>query len=84
MFRGDFALLARGHFAEAYQIAQDRFREKGAERTIEKKAVLSKPDYRFKVINAIIKRDPEWAKKLSNSILKEFDEKQEKNLSGEK
>lgn len=73
---------ARGYFAEAYQIAQYRFREKEVERTNEKKFVLLKPDYRFKVINAIIKRDSAWAKKLSDDILKEFDEKQEKDSSG--
>lgn len=73
---------ARGHFAEAYQIAQDRFREREVERTKEKKVTFSKPDFRFKVINAIIKHDSEWAKRLSNNILKEFDEKQKTDSTG--
>ena len=68
---------ARKYFADAFQIAQTRFKEKGLE-TIQKKEsrglVISLPDYRFSVINAVAKRDGEWAKKLAEIVLKEFDE----------
>ncbi|MDQ3711610.1 MAG: hypothetical protein M3388_05265 [Acidobacteriota bacterium] len=37
------------------------------------------PDYRFEVVRAVAKRDAEWAKKLSEILLKEFDEDTEKD-----
>ncbi|MCY7375375.1 MAG: hypothetical protein LH472_05320 [Pyrinomonadaceae bacterium] len=74
---------ARKYFAEAFQIAQDRFREKGVEKTESKGLTVYQPDYRFNVISAVSKRDAEWAKKLSEIVLKEFDEDKEKDKRSE-
>jgi len=70
---------ARRYFAEAFQVAQDRFREKGFEKKENKGLTTIQPDYRFNVISAVAKRDAEWAKKLSDAVLKEFDEDTEKD-----
>lgn len=73
---------ARKYFADAFQIAQARFQEKGLE-TLQKKEsrglVIPLPDYRFSVISAVARRDGEWAKKLIEIVLKEFDEDKEKD-----
>lgn len=70
---------ARRYFADAFRIAQDRFREKGFEKKESKSFYMPQPDYRFDVIKAIAKRDSEWAKKLAEEVLKEFDEDKEKD-----
>lgn len=70
---------ARRYFAEAFQVAQDRFREKGFEKKENKGLTTMQPDYRFDVIKAVAKRDSEWAKKLSETVLKEFEEDKEKD-----
>ena len=74
---------ARKYFAEAFQIANERFREKGVEKTESKGLTVYQPDYRFTVISAVAKRDAEWAKKLSEIVLKEFDDDKEKDKRGE-
>ncbi len=69
---------ARKYFAEAFQAAQERFKEKGSKK--EDEALVSyQPDYRLRVIQVVSKRDAEWAKKLSENVLKEFDEDKEKD-----
>lgn len=73
---------ARKYFAEAFQIANERFREKGVEKTESRGLTVYHPDYRFNVISAVAKRDAEWAKKLSEIVLKEFDEDKEKDKRG--
>lgn len=70
---------ARKYFAEAFQIAQERNREKDGEKVESKSAIAEKIDYRFTVVSAVARRDAEWAKKLSEIILKEFDEDKEKD-----
>ncbi len=70
---------ARDYFTQAFQVAQERYREKGFEKKENKGLTISQPDYRFKVVSAIAKRDSAWAKKLSEQILKEFDEDKEKD-----
>ena len=73
-------LTARKYFAEAFQVARDRFREKGVEKSESKEGLLmQQPDYRFDVIAAIAKRDADWAGKLSEIVLKEYDEDAEKD-----
>ncbi len=75
---------ARRYFTEAFQIAQDRFREKGLEKPDYSKGIIEdKPDYRFKVIEAIAKRDAQWARRLSEVVLKDFDEDKEKDKRGD-
>lgn len=70
---------ARAYFAEAYKVAQERFREKGKEPLVEGRMILNRIDYRFEVVRAIAKYDSVWAKTLSEMILKEFDEDSEKD-----
>jgi hypothetical protein len=70
---------ARDYFAGAFQVAQERFREKGLEKKENKGLVIYQADYRFDVIKAIAKRDAVWAKNLSETVLKEFDEDKEKD-----
>lgn len=75
---------ARRYFTESFQIAQDRFREKGLEKPDYSKGIIEdKPDYRFKVIEAIAKRDAQWARRLSEIVLKNFDEDKEKDKRGD-
>lgn len=69
---------ARKYFAEAFQIARDRFREKGVEISESKDGLLiQQSDHRFNVITAIAKRDTAWAGRLSETVLKEYDEDSE-------
>ncbi|MCA1638554.1 MAG: hypothetical protein LC768_09510, partial [Acidobacteria bacterium] len=73
---------ARTYLAEAFKFAQERFREKGNEPKITGNMILERTDYRFEVIETIAKYDAEWAKKLSEIVLKEFDEDTEKDKRG--
>lgn len=63
---------ARPLFAEAFQLARDRYNEKGFESTTGKSGlVTTKPDFRFQVIRAIAKRDAKWARTLTEIVLKD-------------
>ncbi len=73
---------ARRYFAEAFQVAQNRYHEKGFEKSESKGFIAPKPDYRFMVIEAIARRDAQWSKKLTEIVLKEFDEDKEKDTRG--
>ncbi|MDQ3711474.1 MAG: hypothetical protein M3388_04570 [Acidobacteriota bacterium] len=72
---------ARKFFAEAFQIANERFREKGVEKKESKGFTVYQPDYRLEVVRAVAKRDAEWAKKLAEIILREKDENDAKDKS---
>ncbi len=72
---------ARKFFAEAFQIANERFREKGVEKKESKGFTVYQADYRFAVIHTVAKRDAEWAKKLAEIILLEKDENDAKDKS---
>lgn len=66
---------ARKYFAEAFNIAKERFKEIGIRnRSTTKFYSDPEPDYRFVVTRTVSKRDAEWARKLSEEILKSFDE----------
>ena len=73
---------ARKYFTEAFQAANERFREKGFEekKIGENERALTSylPDYRLEVIRAIAKRDGEWSKRLSEQILAEYEKSAEK------
>ena len=63
---------ARAAFTEAFDLAVQNYKEKGDElmqggRTM----LISLPDPRYTVIEAIAKHDAVWAKKLTDQILKE-------------
>lgn len=65
---------ARKYFAEAFKLAQERFKEKGIKNTSTTKFFVQKEtDYRIAVIRAVSKRDAEWAKKMTDEVLKSFD-----------
>ena len=68
---------ARKYFAEAFSVAEKRFGDKGFE---DKKIGESKsgftmrmPDFRTQVIRAIARKDGNWAKRLSEKLLKDYE-----------
>ena len=64
---------ARAYFTEAFKVASDHFNAKGLEKTEQKGLIQTLPDYRFEVIRAIAAKDAEWAKKLIDQVMKEYD-----------
>ena len=68
---------ARKYFGAAFQIANERFKEKGFEEKSKggksEGVVTVLPDYRFEVIRAIAQKDGAWAKKLTEQILNDYD-----------
>jgi hypothetical protein len=73
---------ARKYFTEAFQVANERFKEKGFEdkKIGDKERGLTSqmPDYRLEVIRAIAKKDGEWSKRLTEQILAEYEKAAEK------
>ena len=65
---------AREYFTEAFKVAGDRFNEKGFEKEeLSKHSIRMLPDHRFEVIRAITPKDAEWAKRLIDQVLKEYE-----------
>ena len=64
---------AREYFTEAFKVATDRFNEKGFEEIEQKGLTTLMPDHRFEVIRAIAAKDGEWAKRLIEQVLKEYE-----------
>lgn len=68
---------ARTYFTEAFKTAGDNFAEKGFEigKSSDKACPLTTilPDLRMDVIKAISKRDPQWAKRLAEQLLAEYE-----------
>jgi hypothetical protein len=62
---------ARAVFTEAYELATQYFRQRGDETVLEKSLLVQLPDQRFRVLTAIAKRDPEWAKRLAQTAAEE-------------
>jgi len=62
---------ARAAFAEAFDLATQNYREKGDNPGFDGRLLVEVPDQRYKVITAISKRDPVWARKLSTELLQE-------------
>jgi hypothetical protein len=85
---------ARAAFSEAFELAKQLYKEKGDEPRREGSfLIISVPDQRYIVINAITKRDLAWAKKLtaetlsdeeSEPIEKTFSSKHQQGRTGEK
>lgn len=77
---------AREYFTEAYKVATDRFKEKGFEKKAYGRGSIYEqlPDYRFEVLRAIAKHDPAWARKLSEALLKEYEETAKDRDPGDK
>lgn len=74
---------ARSYFGEAWKMADDRFKEKGFEKKEPdgKKdgLIVNLPDQRTEVIRTIAKKDSEWARKLSDQMLADFEKAKERN-----
>src|SRR5437899_7057731 len=66
---------AHSYFAEAWKMADDRFKETGFEtkQSNDSKVTSILPDQRMEVIRAIAKKDFEWAKRLSEQMLADYD-----------
>lgn len=66
--------ISRAYFTEAFKVATDHFADKGFEKKQEKGGLMVlAPDYRFEVVSSIAKKDGEWAKRLTEQILKEYE-----------
>jgi hypothetical protein len=78
---------SRAAFAEAFDLAVQNFKEKGAPDARDGKLIIGMPDQRYTVIGAIAKRDNTWAKKLTEQMLKEEQQeaadKPTKNVGGD-
>ena len=62
---------ARATFDEAFDLAAQDFKEKGDEPKKAGLALLAQtPDQRYVVIRAIARRDPAWARRLTDEMLK--------------
>ncbi|HYG81385.1 MAG TPA: hypothetical protein VD861_13400, partial [Pyrinomonadaceae bacterium] len=70
---------ARSAFAEAYDLAAKDFKEQGDAVTEPSGSTpgMFLPDQRFIVINAVGRRDAEWAKRLAERAAKESEEQAE-------
>ena len=70
---------ARAVFSEAYDLAQENYKEKGDRPRNEGNLIVQVPDQRYTVISAIARRDADWARKLSDQMLQdEIKEAEEK------
>jgi hypothetical protein len=76
---------ARAVFSEAFEVAGRYYKEKGDDPRIEGVGLMiSVPDQRYTVINAIAKRDLAWAQKLTAEILSDQQgEASEKTINSE-
>ncbi len=78
---------ARTYYADAYKFAVDNHREKGVERTETKTAnftfVTAERDFRFEVVSAIAKNDSQWARKLTDELMAEFEKTLKDKKEGE-
>ena len=64
---------AREYYTEAFKVATDRFNEKGFEKIENKGMMALIPDHRFEVIRAIAVKDSDWAKRLIEQVMKEYE-----------
>lgn len=62
---------ARVIFTEAFDFATIDFKEKGDQTVRDGRMPMNLPDQRYLVIGAIAKRDPEWARKLTDQVIEE-------------
>jgi hypothetical protein len=62
---------ARATFTDAFDVASRLFKEKGAPDSTDGRMLVRGTDYRYTVITAIARRDPVWARKLTQRILDE-------------
>ena len=60
---------SRAIFTEAFDVATLNFKEKGDQTIRDGRLPISLPDQRYLVIGAIAKRDPAWARKLTEQVI---------------
>ena len=61
---------ARAAFSEALEVASQYEKEKSEQSKNGRALLMESPDQRYVVIRAVAKRDPVWAKKLTEQMLK--------------
>ncbi len=61
---------ARAAFSEALEVASQYEKEKSEQSKNGRALLMENPDQRYVVIRAVAKRDPVWAKKLTEQMLK--------------
>lgn len=62
---------SRAIFTEAFDFATLNFKEKGDQTIRDGRLPINLPDQRYLVIGAIAKRDPAWARKLTEQVIEE-------------
>ncbi len=62
---------SRSAFTEALELAKKNFKEKGDKPLLDGHLIWEVPDQRFAVITSIARRDPGWARKLMDQMLRE-------------
>lgn len=62
---------ARNAFADALEIAKRDYKERGDKPTREGRLSISGIDQRYRVISAIAKRDPAWARQITTQLFEE-------------
>ena len=72
---------ARNAFAEAFEIAKRDYKERGDKPTREGRLAISGVDQRYRVISAIAKRDPTWARQITIQLFDEATKEAESNNS---
>jgi len=73
---------ARTAFADAFELAEANFKEQGDEPKKEGLALLVEtPDQRYVVIRTVARRDPVWARKLTEQMLKQEKEEAESEVT---
>ncbi len=73
---------ARAAFAEAFELAAANFKEKGDEPKRDGLAFqITTPDQRYVVVDAVARRDPAWAKRLTEQLLKRDAEEAESSAA---
>jgi hypothetical protein len=70
---------ARNAFAEALEIAKRDYKERGDKPTREGRLAISGVDQRYRVISAIAKRDPGWARQITVQLFEEATKDAESN-----
>lgn len=72
---------ARAAFADALEIAKRDYKERGDKPTREGRLAISGIDQRYRVISAIAKRDPAWARQITIQLFEEATKEAENNNS---
>ena len=72
---------ARNAFADALEIAKRDYKDRGDKPTREGRLSISGIDQRYRVISAIAKRDPVWARQITTQLFEESSKEANSNNS---